>query len=263
MPHPPAGSLRDTSDLARRYSETSHWQRQRGRLLIDLAQPRAGERVLDLGCGTGELSCELARRVGPSGRVVAIDPAAARLERARATRPAGLDQLVFEQAAAADLARFENRSFDLVYSNYAVHWVLDQPAMLGEIRRVLRAGGRFASEFLSEPIPLFVDLIELMPNGDDIAGENRFLGEAPWREMIAARRLETERFERPEIPLRYADLPGLFDWLEATSHGAFEAARIAPAARRDLESRFPGEIVCLCKAFRMILRHAPETAPEP
>jgi SAM-dependent methyltransferase len=257
MPQPPAGSLRDTPDLARRYSETSQWQRQRGRLLIDLAQPRAGERVLDLGCGTGELSCELARRVGPLGRVDAIDPAPARLEQARAARPAGLDQLVFAQGAAGDLARFDDESFDLVYSNYAVHWVLDQPAMLSEIRRILRPGGRFVSEFLSEPIPLFAELIELMPNGGDIAGENCFLGEAAWREMVAERRLDIERFERPEIPLRYADLSGLFDWLEATSHGAFEAARIAPAARRQLESRFPGEIVCLCKAFRLSLRRAP------
>ena len=253
MSDPPAGSLRDTPDLARRYSQTSHWQRQRGRLLIDTAKPQEGEQVVDLGCGTGELSGELARRVAPTGRVVALDPNPARLQQAEAMIGPGQDNLVFAQAKAEDLAAVPGGSIDLVYSNYAIHWVLDQAAMLDEVRRILRPGGRFVAEFLSEPIPLFLTLIRMMPDGEAVEGENCFLDEAAWRTMIAARGFDILSFERPEFALRYDDLPALFDWLEATSHGAFDARRLMPAARRDLERQYPGDIACLCKAFRMAL----------
>jgi len=253
MSDPPAGSLRDTPDLARRYSRTSHWQRERGLLLIDFADPQAGERAVDLGCGTGELSGELARRVGPTGRVIALDPNPARLQQAEATIGPEHGNLVFAQAKAEDLAVVPDGSIDLVYSNYAIHWVLDQAAMLGEARRILRPGGRLVAEFLSEPIPLFLRLILMMPGGEAVEGENCFLDEAAWRSMIAAQGFEILSFERPQFTLRYDDLPALFDWLEATSHGAFDARSVPPAARRDLERQYPGDVACQCKAFRMAL----------
>jgi len=253
MSDPPAGSLRDTPDLARRYSQTSHWQRVRGLLLIDIANPQEGEQVVDLGCGTGELSGELARRVGPVGRVVALDPNPARLQQAKAAIGSTRDNLVFAQAKAEDLAVVPDGSINLVYSNYAIHWVLDQAAMLGEARRVLRPDGRFVAEFLSEPIPLFLTLIRMMPDGEAMEGENCFLDEAAWRTMIPARGFDILSFERPQFALCYDDLPALFDWLEATSHGAFDAERLPPAARRDLEREYPGDVTCVCKAFRLAL----------
>ena len=254
MTHLPAGSSRDTAALAQRYAQTSHWQRERGQLLIDIAAPQPGELVADLGCGTGELSTDLARRVGPSGRVVGIDPAAARLEHAKAAVPSGLDNLDFVQASAEDLAPLDAGSFDLVFSNYAAHWVLDQPAMLDEVRRILRPGGRFVAEFLSEPIPLLMELVRMMPNSDALVAENCFLDPREWRSMIASRGFEIERFDQPSFELVYDGLASLFDWLEPTSHGAFDRHRVAPAARRELERRYPGEIACLCKAFQMAIR---------
>jgi ubiquinone/menaquinone biosynthesis C-methylase UbiE len=101
----PAGSSRDTAELAKRYSETSQWQREQGLSLLEIAKPSASQTVLDLGCGTGELSAELARRVGRSGRGIAIDPDAARLEHARERLPTGLVNLTLEQASGEDLHR--------------------------------------------------------------------------------------------------------------------------------------------------------------
>lgn len=254
MSDPPAGSLRDTAALARQYSATSHWQRARGLALLDLAAPADGETALDLGCGTGELSVELARRAGPSGRVVAIDPNPARLRQAEAGRPPELDHLVFRQASATALDGVADGSIDLVFSNYAVHWILDQPAMLDEVRRVLRPGGRFVAEFLRAYTELFVELVRLMPDGDSHLGENRFLSEAEWRDMIAARRFETVALECPDFALEYDDLPALLDWLEATSHGAFDAAKIPSQTRAAYDERFPGRISLVCQAYRLVLR---------
>jgi len=256
MTKQPAGSLRDTARLAKHYSETSEWQRERGALLIDIASPIASQMVLDLGCGTGELSAELARRVGPLGRVIAIDPDTARLDRARKSLPSGLDNLVFQQASGEDIRLVDDGSVDLVYSNYALHWMLNTPAVFDEVRRVLRPEGHFVTEFLGEPIRLFIDLILMMPSGEAMIGENIFLEEKEWREIVTARGLEILSFEWPEFAISYRNLRSLFEWLEATSQGAFDAKKIGPDGLAALERKFPGTISCPCKGLRFVLRRS-------
>ncbi len=98
------------------------------------AQP--GERVLDLGCGDGQLS---ARLVATGASVIGLD---ASPQMAAAARARGIQ--VAE--GSAEQMPFEAQSFDAVFSNAALHWVRDQDAMIGEVRRVLKPGGRFVAE---------------------------------------------------------------------------------------------------------------------
>lgn len=254
MSRPPAGSIRDTAALAERYSETSVWQRERGLLLIDLADPSDPQRVLDLGCGTGELSGELARRVAPSGQVIATDPDPARLEHARESKPADLTNLTFVQAPGGDLGPVEDASVDLVYSNYAMHWMVDLPPVFREIRRVLRPGGRLVSELLGSPIQLFVDLLDMMPGGDGIMKENVFLEETEWRATIEPADLDILDLGWPRFMLEYKDLNSLFAWLEGTSHGFFDRNKLDPKERATLARKYPGAITLACTGLRLILR---------
>jgi len=254
MTDPPAGALRDTAELAKRYSEARKWQHQRGLSLLELADPSASEKVLDIGCGTGELSLELARRVAPAGQVIAIDPGAARLEHARAGLPQGLDNLTFERASGENMPQVGDGSVDLVFSNYALHWMLNPGAVFAEVRRVLRPGGRFVAEFLGEPVELFTELIFMMPGGEHLMAENVFLDENEWREIIARSGLEILDFAWPQFALDYESLQSLFDWLQGTSQGAFAAEKIGPEDRAALERRFPGAISCQCQGLRMVLR---------
>lgn len=254
MTDAPAGSRRDTTALAEKYSETAKWQYQRGLLTIDLANPAPSETVLDLGCGTGELTRELARRVGPSGRVIGVDPAEARLELARRSASADLDNLHFSRATGEDLSQIDDASIDLVYSNYALHWVLRPERLFAEIHRVLRPGGRFVAEFLGEVVSLFEELVFLMPDGETVMQENIFLDDASWRGIVTAQDLEITRIDWPRLSLEFHSLDSLYDWLNATSHGAFDAARIAPNPRAALAARFPGAVSVPCQALRMQLR---------
>src|ERR1039458_163939 len=98
------------------------------------AQP--GERILDLGCGDGQLT----ERIAASGAgVMGLD---ASPQMAAAARARGI---VVEEASAEAMPYLE-QSFDAVFSNAALHWVRGQDAMLAEVRRVLRTGGRFVAE---------------------------------------------------------------------------------------------------------------------
>jgi SAM-dependent methyltransferase len=103
------------------------------------ALPQAGERALDVGCGCGQTSLQLADRVGPSGGVLGIDVSAPMLARAKA-RAAGVSQVRFLNGDAQTHA-FDER-FDLVFSRFGVMFFADPPAAFANLHRALRPGGR-------------------------------------------------------------------------------------------------------------------------
>ncbi|GMA16404.1 methyltransferase domain-containing protein [Deinococcus metallilatus] len=99
--------------------------------------PQAGESVLDLGCGTGELSAQIARS---GARVTGVDASADMIAGARARHPG----VTFEvQNAHQPTYRAE---FDAVFSNAALHWMRPLPAVFSNLHAALRPGGRLTLE---------------------------------------------------------------------------------------------------------------------
>jgi SAM-dependent methyltransferase len=103
----------------------------------------AGERVLDVGCGCGDSTLELARRVAPSGSVLGVDISAPMLERARDQAVAAGAAAQFERADA-QTHRFEPAAFDALFSRFGVKFFADPVAAFTNLRRALRPGGRLA-----------------------------------------------------------------------------------------------------------------------
>jgi trans-aconitate methyltransferase len=122
------------------YAASSASQARWGRELMDRVEWRGGERVLDVGCGDGRLTAELARRV-PRGRVLGIDSSPEMIAHARMVHGTGeLSNLAFLQMDAAAIAL--PREYDVVFSNAALHWVADHRAFLRGAADALRPGGR-------------------------------------------------------------------------------------------------------------------------
>jgi trans-aconitate methyltransferase len=112
------------------------WQKAKG--LLDLLAPKPGESILDLGCGTGHLTADIA---ATGARVVGIDRSAEMIAEAKAKYPA----IEFQVVDATQL-NFKER-FDAVFSNAALHWILDAEKVVLGISRSLKPGGRFIAEF--------------------------------------------------------------------------------------------------------------------
>lgn len=118
--------------------QMGRWSRRLAELFLDFAGPIGeGERILDLGCGTGSLALALGRRSATS-RVCGLDLSAAYVEYAR-RRTDGDPRLEF-QAGDACAMPFAEASFDRVLSLLMLHFVPRAPAAVAEMRRVARPG---------------------------------------------------------------------------------------------------------------------------
>jgi trans-aconitate 2-methyltransferase len=108
-----------------------------GEGVVELLEPRAGERILDLGCGPGQLT----QKISESGAdVLGVDSSPSMIGQARQNFP----KLRFVLQDAASMT-FETE-FDAVFSNAALHWMLDPVAVVSGVSKALKPGGRFVAE---------------------------------------------------------------------------------------------------------------------
>ena len=112
-------------------------------LLVDAARVAAGERVLDVACGTGVVARAAAKRVGPAGRVVGVDLNPGMIAVARSLPATSDAPIEWLERSALDL-RLENASFDVVLCQQGLQFFPDKAVALQEMRRVLDRGGRLA-----------------------------------------------------------------------------------------------------------------------
>jgi trans-aconitate methyltransferase len=117
------------------YATNAAFVPELGKAVVELLAPRAGERILDLGCGDGVLTEAL---TGAGAEVVGVD---ASPEMVAAAKARGLDARVMDgQALEYD------QEFDAAFSNAALHWMLEPAAVAQGVFRALRPGGRFVGE---------------------------------------------------------------------------------------------------------------------
>ena len=178
------------------------------RVALDLAAPKPGERVIDIGCGSGTTVLELAARVGPSGYVLGADVSKPSVEKARERiAAAGVHQA---EALLCDVSThvFPTNSFDLVFSRFGVMFFAEPVATFASIRKAMKGDGRLA-------LAVF-----------------RTLPENKWATTI----LEAVRHLLPPITPPGPEDPGQFSWGDAARvHRILEAAgfRDVSLARHD------------------------------
>ena len=185
--------------------------------VLEWLDPRPGEYVLDLGCGDGNLT----RRIAESGaHVLGVDASA---EMVAAARERGIEA---EHAKAEELP-FRDATFDAVFSNAVLHWVRDQDAMMRQVHRVLKPGGRFVAEMGGHGniAAIHVALLAVLERhgvSDREKTENYF----PTCESYSAR-LSKHGFEVEQIALipRPTRLPesGMEGWLRTFRRGVLES----------------------------------------
>lgn len=148
-----------------------------GRELIAMSCVKADDSILDIGCGTGTLTIELAH-LAHKGKVVGIDPSIEMLERAREkTLSAGNIALINIPAQKLDF----KEEFDLVYSNSALQWIKEQEDVIARAYMTLKPDGRIAVQLPAKDFCW--ELMENINSAISALGlESKYKKmESPWR----------------------------------------------------------------------------------
>lgn len=165
--------------------------------LIAEAAPQSGEHVLDIGCASGTTTLELASRVGPTGRVLGADIAAASVARARERFTAagvGHAEIVHADASTHE---FPAAAFDLLFSRLGVMFFSDPTAAFANIRHAMKPSARL------------------------VLGVLRTMSENPW----PAGPTQAVRHLLPPLPAPGPEDPGPFSWADtARVHRILEGA---------------------------------------
>lgn len=180
-----------------------------GQGLIDLLEPQSGEHILDLGCGPGQLTQKIADR---GAHVIGLDASPEMVGQARQNYP----HLKF---VLQDAARMEfDGEFDAVFSNAALHWMLDMTGVAAAIARALRKNGRFVAELGGKgnirQIECAIEAVMAQYYGDNIpAPRTVYPSIGEYAAILESRGLEVRSavlFDRP-TPLEGND--GMENWI--------------------------------------------------
>jgi SAM-dependent methyltransferase len=220
--------------------------------VVEWLDAKPAESILDLGCGDGQLTLRLAA-TGASLIGVDLSP-----EMLAAARSRGIDA----REASAESLPFADHSFDAVFSNAVLHWVRNQDAMMTEVRRVLKPGGRFVAEMaghgnLAAVRLAFMTVLERHSHRDNEEGVNCYPTPEAYSRRLARHGFQVERIALIPRPTPLAE-SGMEGWLRTFRRGVLatlpeplrepvvqETAALLAPVLRDEEGKWTADYIRL------------------
>jgi trans-aconitate 2-methyltransferase len=206
---------------AETYDRSMGFVSRLGAGVLEWLNPQAGERILDFGCGTGDLAAQIAKS---GAEVVGLDISPEMVEQARRKYP----DLTFKVGDATQV-RFAE-PFDAVFSNAALHWMRDAAGAAAAISAALKPGGRLAAEFggagnVESIVRAARDTAAAAGRADAFAMPWYYPTVGEYASLLEQHGLETRMallFDRPTRLERGEQ--GLIEWLEMFGSGMFPFA---------------------------------------
>ncbi|WP_366918591.1 methyltransferase domain-containing protein [Acaryochloris sp. IP29b_bin.148] len=207
---------------AQDYAENSTAQQTWARELMAKLKLQGHEHILDLGCGEGKVTAELASQV-PNGSVTGIDQSAAMISLAQTRFPSDpFTNLYFQQMDARQLT-FHNQ-FDRVFSNATLHWVDDHQAVLQGLQKGLKPQGRLLLQMggkgnvvgMIEAVQTVIQHSQWSPYFQGFAFPYYFYSPDDYQQWLPAAGLKPLRLELIPKDMVHANPTGLAGWIRTT-----------------------------------------------
>lgn len=206
-------------------------QNESGKMFIETeVQPQAGDTILDLGCGTGELSAYLAQLVGNSGKVVGVDPDKERLELAKKSH-SNIDNLSFIEGSSSNFPGMGSESYDIIFSNYVLHWIPDKSNAFRNMYASLKRSGhaKIAAQYGSYLFPFITSAFkELNPeNAEHLLDMFNFEARSTIEQYCSAAGFDiVKSYDAQIAKYVFESIEALLKWLWSTTHGAFDPSLV-------------------------------------
>src|SRR5688572_762183 len=171
----------EVTEQAYLYKQYNQWQQEKGNNLIKQANVKPNQQILDIGCGTGELTYLLAKKILPQGSVFAIDSDPARITLAKDNQPSDLNNITWCNKEIETFNALKPETIDIAYTNYVMHWVLNKEKALSIICDALKPGGLYIMNCITEYSNIIVDMAmfseEYLPvfKGYDILKKDKWI----------------------------------------------------------------------------------------
>jgi len=215
----------DSHVLAERYDQTSTSQFENGVQLVQALGIRRGDRILDVGCGTGRLIEHLLTTFGDAVDLVGLDPSPYRITIAR-QKVAASPAVTFLRGSDRDLQAFADCSFDCVYLNAVFHHIQSieaKAAALLHIQRILKPGGRLGISDPDKEVPgLFREITKevVESHGLHYADEN-LVSRTSMRSLLVSSGFDILRLDQITKTRSYPTPQAALAFSEASNFGKY------------------------------------------
>ena len=207
---------------AKDYAKNSQNQFQWAKELIPKLKLQGNEVLLDIGCGDGKITAEIAKAL-PNGKVVGIDSSAEMINLAKTTFPVEQYPNVTFKVIDARNIPFQEE-FDIAFSNAALHWIIEQKAILKGVQRSLKPHGRILFQMAGKGnaqavLSLFDELL-VLPEWkcyfEGFTFPYAFLNPQEYRQLLLQAGLKPLRVELFPRDMKFPSAEGLAGWVRTT-----------------------------------------------
>ena len=202
------------------YNDKHNFVYEYGEELVRLLNPKAGEAILDLGCGSGQLSYQISRS---KAKVIGIDSSKSMIESAKLKYP----EINFFVKDASDF-RFD-KPFDAIFSNAVLHWVLESEKAVVSMKNNLKSGGRLVLEFGGKGnVETIIQSVRNVLKSKGYTKESKinnwyFPDVAEYKILLEKNGFEVEYAKLYERPTELTDTEnGIKDWLMMFGNSFFK-----------------------------------------
>ncbi len=208
----------DAKDYAKNSANQYAWAQE----LIPKLKLNGDEALLDVGCGDGKITAEIAKAL-PHGRVVGVDSSQEMINLAQSAFPQKAHGNISFELMDARKLTFQSE-FDVVFSNAALHWIVDQEAVLQGVQKSLKIGGRLLFQMAGkgnakDVLSIFDELLVELPWKqffDGFSFPYAFLSTEEYRALLADAALTALRVELFPKDMKFTGGEGLAGWVRTT-----------------------------------------------
>ena len=214
--------------------------------------PQPGDTILDLGCGTGELSAYLAGLVGPSGKVIGVDPDKERIQLARQTH-SQIQNLSFVEGSASNFPGSRSNSYDIIFSNQVIHWIRDKQQIFKDMYESVKVGGKLAIQYIDHELPFFSKAVdELNPeNADRLRGMANVEGRPIIEQYCTSAGFDiVKSYDTESSEVVFESVESLLEWLWSSLHGVFDLTLVTEERLQKYLAPYTGPDGKPCLDFR-------------